>query len=91
MEFSITQSPPCQRSFRKISGLGPVKEDQFFQILSKTLFLATIAISKIFTAIGNPVGQFWTKQQANEEQSHSGSEITILSEVANLYPKADIS
>ena len=59
--------------------------------LSKTLVLATIAISKINAAIGIPVGRFWTKQQAHEEKTHSGSETTYVSEVAKPYPKADIS
>ena len=73
------------------SGLGPVKGNHFLKILSKTLFLATIAISKINAAIGIPVGQFWTKQQAHEEKNDSGSEMTKVSKVAYPYPKADIS
>ena len=73
------------------SGLGPVKGNHFLKILSKTLFLATIAISKINAAIGIPVGQFWTKQQAHDEKKPFGSEMAKVSEVANPYPKADIS
>ena len=73
------------------SGLGPVKGNHFLKILSKTLFLATIAISKINAAIGIPVGQFWTKQQAHEEKNDLGSEMTKVSKVAYPYPKADIS
>ena len=53
--------------------------------------MATVAISKIHAAIGIPVGQFWTKQQAHEEKNHSGSDTTYVSEVAKPYPKADIS
>ena len=71
--------------------LGPVKENHFLKILSKTLYLATIAISKINAAIGIPVGQFWTKQRACEEKNHSRSEMTYVSEVAKPYPKTDIS
>ena len=63
----------------------------FFLHPLKTLFLATIAISKINAAIGIPVGQFWTKQQAHEEKNDSGSEMTKVSKVAYPYPKADIS
>ena len=76
----------------KVKGIqGPVKENHFGKILSKTLFLATIAISKINAAIGIPVGQFWTKQQAQDEKNTSGSDMTKVSEVADPYPKADIS
>ena len=63
----------------------------FFLHPLETLFLATIAISKINAAIGIPVGQFWTKQQANDEKKPFGSEMAKVSEVANPYPKADIS
>ena len=63
----------------------------FFLHPLKTVFLATIAISKINAAIGIPVGQFWTKQQAHEEKNDSGSEMTKVSKVAYPYPKADIS
>ena len=62
----------------------------FFLHPLKTLFLATIAISKINAAIGIPVGQFWTKQQAHEEKNDSGSEMTKVSKVAYPYPMADI-
>ena len=72
-------------------GLGPVKGNHFLKILSKTLFLATIAISKINAAIGIPVGQFWTKQQAHKEKNDSGSKMTKVSKVAYPYPMADIS
>ena len=63
----------------------------FFLHPLKTLFLATIAISKINAAIGIPVGQFWTKQQAHEEKNDSGSKMTKVSKVAYPYPMADIS
>ena len=63
----------------------------FFLHPLETLFLATIAISKINAAIGIPVGQFWTKQQAHEEKKDLGSEMTKVSKVAYPYPKADIS
>ena len=53
--------------------------------------MATVAISKIHAAIGIPVGQFLTKQQAHEEKNHPGSEMTYVSKVAEPYPKADIS
>ena len=88
MEYSITQ-PPRVKGHN--SGLGPVKGNHYFKIISKTLFLATIATSKINAAIGIPVGQFWTKQQAHEEKNDSGSEMTKVSKVAYPYPKADIS
>ena len=88
MEYSITQ-PPRVKGHN--SGLGPVKGNHFFKIISITLFLATIAISKINAAIGIPVGQFWTKQQAHDEKKPFGSETTKVSEVPNPYPKADIS
>ena len=55
MEYSIAQPPPVSK-FN--SSLGPVKGNHFLKILSKTLFLATIAISKINAATGIPVDQF---------------------------------
>ena len=88
MEYSITQPPRVKGHNR---GLGPVKGNHFFKIISKTLFLATIAISKINAAIGIPVGQFGTKQQANDEKNTAGFEMTEVSKVANPYPKADFS
>ena len=88
MEYSITQPPRVKGHNR---GLGPVKGNHFFKIISKTLFLATIAISKINATIGIPAGQFWIKQQAYEEKNDSGSEMTKVSKVAYPYPKADIS